>query len=275
MKLTGTTRETAGDPCRTAHSRFGSARWLEPLTAPGAAQACPACLPSPSNQLTFRDEPRLGRPFIASSLVPSARLRAQRIGGFTSAFPAILPTHDRPYRAPFPAGHDHRPSIPSPAHTLPIPERRTRRARTSAHHPLTGHRGESRINLPFHPASSVCRANKQPHPQRLAMLQNGRNSDRHPGQTSTLSAFSTRSAQQRETPVLPRVFNLSHAPGHPESSDLTGHSPRPNVMEQSDFPGGNHIALFAAQKSRFSACQARSETKSIFSPNPKILNPIK
>jgi len=256
------------------HPRIGSARWLEPLTAPGAAQACPACLPSPSNQLTFCDRSPLGRPFIASSLVPWARLRAQRIGGFTSAYPAILSAHDRPCRAPFPVGHDHRRSVPLPVHRLPTPEKRTRRASIFVRHPLTGQKGESLPRLPFHPASSVCLANRQPHPQRLAMSQSGRNSDRRPGQIPTLSAFSTRSAQQRETPVLPRVFNLSDAPGHPESSDLFGHSPRPNVMEQSDFPGGNHIALFAAQKSRFSACQARSETKSIFSLNPKILNPI-
>lgn len=264
--------DTAGS--HLTHPRIDSARWLEPLTAPGAAQACPACLPSPSNQLTFRDGPRLGRPFIASSLVPWARLRAQRIGGFTSAFPAILSVHDRPCRVSFPAGRDHRRSVPLPAHTLPTPEKRTRRASISVRHPLTGQKGESLPRLPFHLPSSVYLVNRQPHPQRPAMLQNGRNSGRHLGQIPTLSAFSTRSAQQGETPVLPRVFNLSHAAGHPESSDLSGHSPRPNVMEQSDFPGGNHIALFAAQKSRFSACQARSETKSLFSPNPKILNPI-
>lgn len=272
MKLTSPTRETAGNPCRMAHPRVGSARWPEPLTAPGAAQACPTCLPSPANQLTFQDDPRHARPFD-----PSSRLRAagDRIGGFTSAFPAILPSHDRPCHAPFPPGHDLQPSIPSPAHTFPIPERRTRRARICARHPLTGQRGEFPPRLPFHPLSPVCRASKQPHPPRLAMPQSDRNLDRHPGQIPTLSAFSTRSAPQRKTPAQPCVFNLSHAPGHPESSDLSGHSPRPNVMEQSDFPGGNHIALFAAQKSRFSACQARSETKSIFSPIPKILNPIK
>lgn len=230
------------------HPRIGSARWLEPLTAPGAAQACPACLPSPSNQLTFRDGSRLGRPFIASSLVPGARLRAQRIGGFNSAFPAILSAHDRPCRTPFPAGHDHRSSIPSPVHRLPIPEKRTHRASICVRHPLTGQRGESRISLPFHPASSAYRASKQPHPQRLAMPQNGRNSDRHPGQISTLSAFSRIPAQQSETPVQPCVFNLSHAPGHPESSDLFGHSPRPNVMEQSDFPGGKSHRAFCCAK---------------------------
>ena len=45
-----------------AHPRFCPARWPEPLTASGAAQACPTCLPSPANQLTFQANPCLGRP---------------------------------------------------------------------------------------------------------------------------------------------------------------------------------------------------------------------
>lgn len=271
MSLISTACDMAENP--PTHPRMGFARWTEPLTAPGAAQACPTCLPSPANQLIFRGRTRLGRPFIPSSLVPGARLRTQRISGFTSAFPATLSAHDRPCHESFPAGLDHQLSIPLPVHTLPIPERRTRRASISGHHLLTGQRGESLPSRPFHPASSVYRASKRSHPQRPAIPQNGRNSDRRYGQNPTLSAFSRKPAQQSETPVQPRVFNRSHAAGHPDSSDLFGHSPRPNVMEQSDFPGGNHIAL-AAQKSLFSACQARSETKSIFSPNPKILNPI-
>ena len=67
-----------------AHSRFCPARCPEPLTAPGAAQACPSCLPSPANQLTFQDDPRLGRPFLPSSPSPKPRRRAERIGGVTS-----------------------------------------------------------------------------------------------------------------------------------------------------------------------------------------------
>ena len=67
-----------------AHPRFCPARWPEPLTASGAAQACPSCLPSLANQLTFQDGPRLGRPFLPSSPSPKPRLRAERIGGVTS-----------------------------------------------------------------------------------------------------------------------------------------------------------------------------------------------
>ena len=50
-------------PCsHMAHSRFNSAHCSHPATAPGAAQACPLCLPSGSNQRTGGGDPRLGRP---------------------------------------------------------------------------------------------------------------------------------------------------------------------------------------------------------------------
>lgn len=42
--------------------RGKSAHWLEPLTASGAAQACPLCLPSPANQLTSFGDLRPTRP---------------------------------------------------------------------------------------------------------------------------------------------------------------------------------------------------------------------
>jgi hypothetical protein len=45
-----------------AHLRFYSAHCSHPLTAHGAAQACPLYLPSGFNQRTGRGNPRLGRP---------------------------------------------------------------------------------------------------------------------------------------------------------------------------------------------------------------------
>ena len=45
-----------------AHPRFCSAHCSHPATAPGAAQACPLCLPSGSNQPTGGGDPRPGRP---------------------------------------------------------------------------------------------------------------------------------------------------------------------------------------------------------------------
>lgn len=58
----------------------------KPLTAPGAAQACPAGLPSPSNQRTFSDRLGWGRPFNPLSRLPLVGFRAARIGdGYPSS----------------------------------------------------------------------------------------------------------------------------------------------------------------------------------------------
>lgn len=69
-----------------AHPRFCSARWPEPLTASGAAQACPSCLPSPANQLTFQDDSRLGRPLKKGNRFAP---RHSSIGGCTRGRPAV------------------------------------------------------------------------------------------------------------------------------------------------------------------------------------------
>lgn len=69
-----------------AHPRFCPARWPEPLTASGAAQACPSCLPSPANQLTFQDDSRLGRPLKKGNRFAP---RHSSIGGCTRGRPAV------------------------------------------------------------------------------------------------------------------------------------------------------------------------------------------
>ena len=71
-----------------AHPRLDSARWPEPLTAPGAAQACPSCLPSPANQRTRQDDPHPGRPLKQG---PRFAPYHASIGGFTGCQPAFFP----------------------------------------------------------------------------------------------------------------------------------------------------------------------------------------
>lgn len=68
-----------------AHPRLSPAHGPEPLTAPGAAQACPTCLPSPSHQLTLKGDLRPGCP-----LQKSARFapRHSAIGNITDDRPA-------------------------------------------------------------------------------------------------------------------------------------------------------------------------------------------
>jgi len=70
-----------------AHPRFCAAHWPKPLTAPGAAQACPTCLPSPSNQRTGHGDMRPDRPnerAVRSAPVPS------QFGGFMSGTAGLL-----------------------------------------------------------------------------------------------------------------------------------------------------------------------------------------
>ena len=61
--FTQTRNGIVNSPCSDmAHLRFYSAHCSHPLTAPGAAQACPLCLPSGSNQRTGSGDFRLGCP---------------------------------------------------------------------------------------------------------------------------------------------------------------------------------------------------------------------
>ncbi len=77
--------------CRSsmAHPRLSSAHGPEPLTAPGAAQACPTCLPPPSHQLTWEGDLRHGRPLKkAVRFAP----RLSSIGDSTGNRPAFILT---------------------------------------------------------------------------------------------------------------------------------------------------------------------------------------
>ena len=76
------------------HPRQNLAHWPESLTALGASQACPPCLSSAANQLSFQDDSRPCRPWeraVRFATVPSP------IGGFTGKRPAFslrsFPSH--------------------------------------------------------------------------------------------------------------------------------------------------------------------------------------
>ncbi len=73
-----------------AHLRFYSAHCSQPLTAPGAAQACPACLPDGSNQRTSACDRHLGRPVEKSSRFA---LGTSQLGSFISGT-ASSQTHE-------------------------------------------------------------------------------------------------------------------------------------------------------------------------------------
>lgn len=99
-----------------AHPRLGSAHWPEPLTAPGAARACPTCLPSPANQLTFQDDTRPSRPLnqgVRFASVPAS------IGGRIRVRPAGLsprtPARDVLIGSPRAGSPGFRPLAPLPS----------------------------------------------------------------------------------------------------------------------------------------------------------------
>jgi len=95
-----------------AHSRFFFAHCSHPATAPGAAQACPLCLPSGSNQRTGGDDPRPGRP-VANSF--RFALRTSQLGSFIPGTARSLPSPSRVFHIPDHAGADSRTcEIPPP-----------------------------------------------------------------------------------------------------------------------------------------------------------------
>lgn len=103
-----------------AHLRFCSARWPEPLTASGAAQACPTCLPSPANQLTFQDDPRPGRPLMKGNRFAP---RHSSIGGCTRSRPSAFPSRTPALLALIgnrrAGSQGHRPLAPLPFASVP------------------------------------------------------------------------------------------------------------------------------------------------------------
>jgi len=93
-------------PCsHMAHPRFYSAHCSHPATAPGAAQACPLCLPSGSNQRTCVGHPRLSRPVEKSFRFA---LRTSQLGSFIPGTARSLPSPSRVFHIPDHAGADLR-----------------------------------------------------------------------------------------------------------------------------------------------------------------------
>ena len=88
-----------------AHPRFYSAHCSHPLTAPRAAQACPLCLPSGSNQRTCVGHPRLGRPVEKSFRFA---LRTSQLGSFIPGTARFLPSLSRIVHIPDHAVSDRR-----------------------------------------------------------------------------------------------------------------------------------------------------------------------
>ena len=196
--------------------RFCGSLGLRPL-APLPSRANP-------NQSNSADELGLALPFLPSSPSPKPRLRAERFGGFTSAFPAILSSSDPSGLAPFPPGYGHLPPSFAPVHRFPKPEKRIRTARTFDY-PAFAHKGASLPVCLFPKRLPVILSRRLRHPRRLPMFPAGRCSHTLHSRNLLPSAFSNSLAYPCETPVSGGVFNPSPASGWPSLSHPTGNFP--------------------------------------------------
>jgi len=95
-----------------SHRRPFAAHCSQPATAPGAAQTCPLCLPSGSNQLTGGGDPRLGRPVENSFRFA---FRTSQLGSFMSGTARSQPSLNHVFHIPDYAATDLRTcEIPPP-----------------------------------------------------------------------------------------------------------------------------------------------------------------
>jgi len=94
-----------------AHSRFYSAHCSHPATAPGAAQACPLCLPSGSNQRTSGGDPRLSRPVENSFRFA---FKTSQLGSFIPGTARSLPCPSRVFHIPYAVAGFRTCEIPPP-----------------------------------------------------------------------------------------------------------------------------------------------------------------
>ena len=94
--FTQTRNGIVDSPCfLTAHVRIISAHCSHPLTAPGAAQACPLCLPSGSNQRSGNGDFRLVRPVEKAFRFA---FRTSQLGSFIQGTASSLPILSQIFR---------------------------------------------------------------------------------------------------------------------------------------------------------------------------------
>ena len=231
-------------PNTLAHPRFYCAR-LHPsrrrvLAAPGFGTV--------ANQRKSPDPLGFARPFAPSSPRPDTRLRAEQIGGFTRAFPATSPTHDRRSCGPSPRGYDLQPASLSPGDWQANRSGRSHKARTFRHRGLA-HTHGCPPACPFRSPSSGFRASRPGRQPSPPTSQTGHIRGRASGQIRFALAYSTRTAYQGETPVLRAAFNGSRPSRHSAHPHLTDQARISEVKQDSDF----RTVIASREKTSFSA----------------------
>jgi hypothetical protein len=187
-----------------------------------------------ANQLTFPDPLGFARPFASSSSRPNTRPPAGRIGGFTRAFPATSPTHDRRSCGPSQRGYGLQPASLSPDDWQASRSGRSHTARTFRHPKLVQRHGYPRAG-PFRSRSSGFHESRQGRQPSPPTSQTGQTRGRASGQIRFALAGSTRTAYQEQTPVFRLAFNASGAFQHPAQPDLSDQARISDVKQDSDF----------------------------------------
>jgi len=230
-----------------------------------------------TKEQTFPDPLGLLYPFFPSLPCRDARLRAERISGFTSAFPAILPSNDQPSCEPFPPGCDLQPANPLPGDK---PTNRSGRLHTTktSRPPQSGQTGGCRSACPYLPPSFGPYASKPERQPSLPTPRIDRSLGRNFGRIHSLLAVSKRQAYQKKNPILTVAFNRAEASWHPASSDLINQVRIPDVIQDSDFR--TKIALrknsvFPPSLRASGALQEILQLRNIFSSVPQIFNPLR
>jgi hypothetical protein len=217
-------------PNTSAHLRFDRAP-LHPsrrrvLTALGFG--------TDANQRNFPDPLGFARPFAPSLLRPVTRLRAARIGGFTRAFPATSPKHDRPSCGPSPPGCGLQPASLSPGDWQANRSEDAQKARTFRHRGLA-HTHGCPPACPFRSPSSGFHASRPGRQASPPSSQTGHIRGRASGQIRFALAGSTRTAYQGETPVWTVAFIATGALQYPAHPHLTDQARISEVKQDSDF----------------------------------------
>lgn len=218
-----------------AHLRLFPAHGPEPMKAPGAAQACPTCLPSPSHQLTRLGDLRLGCPLQKG---PRFAPGHSSIGGSTSRkalVPESSPKRDQLWSVPFLLEKAHLRVNPSLADGLPNRSGRSHTAKTFPPYQPTAQTSGYLPACLAPERSYGFRANTRPDPDRPPTTRNDHNSDTAHGQSHSLLADSKTSAYPIETPLLQFAFNPINASWHLGRPDLINPIRRSHVRQDSDF----------------------------------------
>ncbi len=211
----------------------------------------PSAIADAAMQRSYPESSGPIRPFIPSSLFPHPLLRAQRIGGFMFASPALRPPCDHSFRAPWSLGCNHPHSILELVHKPPTSGKRRRIASISAR--PTSRKDGCPTFLPFLELSYGFHVSKRPHLHGLPRFQTGHRPGMIHGPSPLPSIDSKRLAYRTQTTHFRPTFNRLWTGFHQVEAYLTDQARSSEVMQDSDF----RRKITVRKKAAFSSCPPR------------------